>query len=64
MTGASSGIGRELAGPSGAGARVALSGRSEERLDAVAPIAEGGGEAASFPAELGDSTPSPCWSRR
>ena len=56
VTGASSGIGRELArGLAGAGARVALSGRSEERLDATRrAIAEGGGEAASFPAEIGD----------
>lgn len=56
VTGASSGIGRELArGLAGTGARVALSGRSEERLDATRrAIAEGGGEAASFPAELSD----------
>jgi 2-dehydro-3-deoxy-D-gluconate 5-dehydrogenase len=56
VTGASSGIGRELArGLALAGARVALSGRSEERLAATREtIAEQGGEAGAFPAELGD----------
>lgn len=56
VTGASSGIGRELArGLARAGARVALSGRAAERLDATRrAIVEAGGEAESFPAELGD----------
>lgn len=56
VTGASSGIGRELAkGLALAGARVALSGRSEERLAATRQaILDGGGEAEAFPAEVGD----------
>lgn len=56
VTGASSGIGRELAvGLARAGARVALCGRSEERLDATRQrIADHGGDAATFAADLGD----------
>ena len=56
VTGASGGIGRELArGLALAGARVALSGRSEERLAATREaIAAEGGEAEAFPAELAD----------
>jgi NAD(P)-dependent dehydrogenase (short-subunit alcohol dehydrogenase family) len=56
VTGASGGIGRELARALAlAGARVALSGRSEERLAATREaIAAEGGEAEAFPAELGD----------
>jgi len=56
VTGASSGIGREMArGLALAGARVALSGRSEERLAQVRDaIVEAGGQADAFPAELGD----------
>lgn len=56
VTGASSGIGRELArGLASAGARVALSGRSVERLDATRRmITEQDGEAEIFPAEIGD----------
>jgi NAD(P)-dependent dehydrogenase (short-subunit alcohol dehydrogenase family) len=58
VTGASSGIGRELArGLAQAGARVALAGRSSERLEATRQtIAEQGGEAVAFPGELGDLT--------
>jgi NAD(P)-dependent dehydrogenase (short-subunit alcohol dehydrogenase family) len=56
VTGASSGIGRELAcGLAQAGARVALAGRSRERLEATRQtIADQGGEADVFPAELDD----------
>ncbi len=56
VTGASSGIGRELAiGLAGAGARVALGGRSVERLAATREaIAGRGGEAAPFPGDLGE----------
>lgn len=55
VTGASSGLGRELAqGLARAGAHVALCGRSEERLAATQrQIADGGGEAAAFTADLG-----------
>ena len=55
VTGASSGIGRELAVTlAQAGARVALGGRSVERLATThATIAAGGGEAESFPSDLG-----------
>ncbi|HEY8599776.1 MAG TPA: SDR family oxidoreductase [Thermomicrobiales bacterium] len=56
VTGASGGIGGELAcGFARAGARVMLAGRSRERLAAVerAIVAEGG-EAKTFPADLGD----------
>lgn len=56
VTGASSGIGRELAhGLARAGAQVALCGRSEERLaTARQRIADDGGEAEAFTADLGD----------
>lgn len=56
VTGASSGIGRELAvGLAQAGARVALGGRSAERLAASrAAILERGGVAEVFPGDLGD----------
>jgi NAD(P)-dependent dehydrogenase (short-subunit alcohol dehydrogenase family) len=56
VTGASSGIGRELArGLALAGARVALSGRSEERLAETRQlIIDGGGQAEIFPAEVGN----------
>ncbi len=56
VTGASSGIGRELArGLALAGATVALSGRAEDRLEETrALIAAGGGTAESFPAEVGN----------
>jgi gluconate 5-dehydrogenase len=56
VTGASGGIGSALAkGLAGAGARVALNGRSEERLVAIATaIGDTGGVAASFPADLDD----------
>ena len=54
VTGASGGIGSELAyALAMAGARVALSGRSEERLKAARlKIEQGGGSAASFPGEV------------
>ena len=54
VTGASGGIGSELAyALAMAGARVALSGRSEERLEAARmKIEQGGGSAASFPGEV------------
>ncbi len=56
VTGASSGIGRELAATlAQAGARVALGGRSVERLAATRETITGqGGEAASFPGDLGE----------
>jgi NAD(P)-dependent dehydrogenase (short-subunit alcohol dehydrogenase family) len=56
VTGASSGIGRELAkGLAAAGASVALSGRDAERLaETGRMIAETGGTADLFPAEVGD----------
>ena len=56
VTGASGGIGRALTeGLARAGARVALSGRSPERLaETERAIAERGGEAAAFPADVGD----------
>ncbi len=56
VTGASSGIGRELAtGLALAGATVALSGRSAERLEETKQqIVEAGGKAELFPAEAGD----------
>jgi len=56
VTGASSGIGRELAhGLARAGAQVALCGRSKERLaTARQRIADDGGEAEAFTADLGD----------
>jgi len=56
VTGASSGIGRELAtGLALAGATVALSGRSTERLEETKQqIVEAGGKAEFFPAEAGD----------
>lgn len=56
VTGASGSIGRELAqGLARAGARVALSGRSTDRLEAWREaIVAAGGEAATFPAELED----------
>ncbi len=56
VTGASSGIGRELAtGLAAAGASVALSGRdSGRRAETKQLIAEAGGTAATFPAEVGD----------
>ncbi len=56
VTGASSGIGRELAfGLARAGARVALCGRSQERLTATCERITGqGGEAETFCADLGD----------
>ncbi len=56
VTGASSGIGRELAvGLVRAGARVALGGRSAERQAATrAAILERGGVAEVFPGDLGD----------
>jgi NAD(P)-dependent dehydrogenase (short-subunit alcohol dehydrogenase family) len=59
VTGASSGIGRELAqGLAAAGAQVALSGRSEERLAATRQaILDAGGTAESFPADLGTLEP-------
>ena len=57
VTGASGGIGGALAeGLAGAGARVALSGRSQANLhDLVDRIAARGGEAAIFPADLRDT---------
>lgn len=56
VTGASGGIGRELArGLARAGARVMLTGRSRERLAAAGrAIADEGGEAHAFPADLAD----------
>ena len=56
VTGASSGIGAELAvGLARAGARVALNGRSEERLEETRRrIEAAGGEARSLPADLDD----------
>lgn len=56
VTGASSGIGRAIAiGLAGAGAHVALQGRSQERLRATAQqIESNGGSAALFPADLVD----------
>lgn len=54
VTGASGGIGSELAhGLAMAGARVALNGRSCEKLDGLrARIVAGGGEAEAFPADV------------
>ncbi len=56
VTGASSGIGRELAcGLARAGANVALGGRSVERLEATrASILGAGGMAVAFPGDLGE----------
>src|SRR5688500_4784568 len=56
VTGASSGIGRAIAeGYARAGATVALNGRDQARLaDVERAIAEAGGAAAAFPAELRD----------
>ena len=56
VTGASGGIGRELAvALARAGARVALGGRSVERLATTrATIADQGGEAEAFPGDLAD----------
>jgi NAD(P)-dependent dehydrogenase (short-subunit alcohol dehydrogenase family) len=58
VTGASGGIGRELArGLALAGAHVALSGRDEARLAALAErIGADGGRAEPFPADLGDGS--------
>ena len=54
VTGASGGIGSEMAyALAMAGARVALSGRSEDRLKAARiKIEQSGGSAASFPGEV------------
>jgi NAD(P)-dependent dehydrogenase (short-subunit alcohol dehydrogenase family) len=61
ITGASGGIGGALAeGLAGAGAAVAVSGRSQDRLDQLAQrIGAAGGEAAAFQADLSsrDSVP-------
>lgn len=56
VTGASGGIGQELAfGLSRAGARVAISGRAEDRLAQVRErIEEAGGEVSVVPADLSD----------
>lgn len=56
VTGASGGIGKVLAaGLAMAGATVAVSGRSTERLDDLQrAIGDGGGDAAVFPADLSD----------
>lgn len=56
VTGASSGIGRSLAGAmAGAGARVVLVARREDALaEAVKEIDPGGGQAAAVPADLSD----------
>lgn len=56
VTGASGGIGAAIAaGLAAAGASVALNGRSVERLEQTQrTIAEAGGEAATFPADLGE----------
>jgi gluconate 5-dehydrogenase len=57
VTGASGGIGSEIAAAlASAGAHVALSGRSADRLEATArSITEGGGAATTFPGDVGDA---------
>ena len=61
VTGASSGIGRRMAGAlAGAGAAVILAARNAERLsEAVADIESNGGRAVAVQADLGDRTTIP-----
>ena len=66
VTGATSGIGEATAvALAGAGARVALAGRREDRLSALAERIEGdGGRALAVPTEVGDEAQASAFVRR